>query len=221
MEIYFVRHGEPNYELDNLTELGKVQAEKTSIFLNQIDYDLYFASPCGRAKETASYLCNKKGVVPTIVDWANEGVAFQLFGFHNEIYNERRWIFFSPRAMKVLHSLRDDFEWYNHPMFEGYDFKNSIKYYNEEIDKWFESLGIHHDRTSKTYTKIEGEDIPDRVILFAHGGMCYAFLSSVLDLPYSFVATHFTHMDLCGVNKFTVDLEAKTILLNKYNEIHY
>lgn len=31
MNIYFVRHGDPDYSTDSLTALGKIQAEKLSV----------------------------------------------------------------------------------------------------------------------------------------------------------------------------------------------
>ena len=221
MEIYFVRHGEPNYELDALTENGKIQAEKTSKFLNKYDYDLFFSSPNGRARETASHLCSKKETTPIILPFLSEDTAFTHYGFHNEVHNNRRWVFYSPKGFNVLNELSLKYDWYNHDLFKDYKFKEAVEYYEKEVDKWLLTLGIKHNRENKTFIKIEGANVPNRVILFAHGGAAMAFFSSILDLPYSYVSTHFKHLELCGVSVLNINLEKQAISLNSYNQIYY
>ena len=55
MKLIFIRHGEPNYEIDSLTEKGWREAEllsKRTVKWNVTDF---YCSPLGRAKDTASY----------------------------------------------------------------------------------------------------------------------------------------------------------------------
>ena len=54
MRIIFVRHGEPDYQHDCLTETGKKQAEAASKRLAREGIDEIYASPMGRAAETAA-----------------------------------------------------------------------------------------------------------------------------------------------------------------------
>ncbi|MCI6151826.1 histidine phosphatase family protein [Fusobacterium perfoetens] len=65
MKIYFVRHGETEWNLKKifqgiknspLTKLGKEQARKLKIKLNSIDFTHYYSSPLGRAVETLEIL---------------------------------------------------------------------------------------------------------------------------------------------------------------------
>lgn len=65
MKIYFVRHGETEWDLKKifqgvknspLTKLGKEQARKLKIKLNSIDFTHYYSSPLGRAVETLEIL---------------------------------------------------------------------------------------------------------------------------------------------------------------------
>ena len=41
MNIYFIRHGMPDYKIDSLTELGKYQADHTSDYLKNIPFDIH------------------------------------------------------------------------------------------------------------------------------------------------------------------------------------
>ena len=59
MILYYIRHGDPNYEEDTITELGHYQAEETSKFLAKQNIDLIFSSPLKRARDTAKYLVEK------------------------------------------------------------------------------------------------------------------------------------------------------------------
>ena len=49
MHIYFVIHGNPNYEHDSLTEMGHFQADKIAEELVKISFDKVFSSSMGRA----------------------------------------------------------------------------------------------------------------------------------------------------------------------------
>ena len=55
MRILLLRHGEPDYEKDSLTEKGKHEAELLSRRLEKYDIRDVYVSPLGRARETAEY----------------------------------------------------------------------------------------------------------------------------------------------------------------------
>ena len=56
MKLLFIRHGEPNYEKDCLTENGLVQAAHLAKRLERENITAAFHSPMGRAAETA-HIC--------------------------------------------------------------------------------------------------------------------------------------------------------------------
>ena len=55
MKIIFIRHGEPNYEIDSLTEKGWREAEMLSKRTAKWNVTDLYCSPLGRAKDTASF----------------------------------------------------------------------------------------------------------------------------------------------------------------------
>lgn len=55
MKIIFIRHGEPNYEIDSLTEKGWREAELLSKRTAKWNVTDFYCSPLGRAKDTASF----------------------------------------------------------------------------------------------------------------------------------------------------------------------
>ena len=54
MKILIIRHGDPDYSIDSLTEKGWVEAECLSEKLVKMDVDAIYCSTLGRAKDTAS-----------------------------------------------------------------------------------------------------------------------------------------------------------------------
>ncbi|MFQ9890077.1 MAG: histidine phosphatase family protein [Streptococcus sp.] len=64
MKLIFIRHGEPNYEIDSLTEKGWREAEllsKRTVKWNVTDF---YCSPLGRAKDTASFTLKMRAARP-------------------------------------------------------------------------------------------------------------------------------------------------------------
>ncbi len=53
MKLVFVRHGDPDYERDCLTEAGVIEAKALYFRVRQWDMDRVFVSPLGRAQQTA------------------------------------------------------------------------------------------------------------------------------------------------------------------------
>ena len=72
MRLIFVRHGEPDYENDCLTENGVIQAKSTAERLKNEDLKAIFSSPMGRAKETASYTAKNHGLEVQVLDFMHE-----------------------------------------------------------------------------------------------------------------------------------------------------
>lgn len=72
MLLYIIRHGDPDYETDTLTERGRLQAEAVGKFLAKRKIDRVFSSPMGRAKETAAPLCRILNLECGIEPWSHE-----------------------------------------------------------------------------------------------------------------------------------------------------
>lgn len=72
MKILIIRHGEPNYELDCLTENGRKQAALLGERLKSENITAAFTSPMGRAVETAEIALAGTGLIAETLDWLHE-----------------------------------------------------------------------------------------------------------------------------------------------------
>ena len=72
MRIVFVRHGEPDYRNDCLTETGRKQAALCAERLREEGISEIYSSPLGRAAETAAYASESLGLPVHTLDFMRE-----------------------------------------------------------------------------------------------------------------------------------------------------
>lgn len=72
MKIIFIRHAEPDYTIDSLTEKGRREAELLSERAVKWKVTDFYCSPLGRARATAEPTLRKAGREAKICDWLQE-----------------------------------------------------------------------------------------------------------------------------------------------------
>lgn len=86
MRIILIRHGDPNYEKDCLTELGHKQAAAAAQRLLSEGIDEIYSSPQGRAFQTAEYFSKASGIKDIhILDFIRE----IRYGREGELYDDK------------------------------------------------------------------------------------------------------------------------------------
>lgn len=188
MFLYYVRHGDPIYDPDSLTPLGKRQAEAISHRLSVHGLDEIYVSSSNRAIMTAQPTCEILKKEPVVLDWTNEKYAWEQlttetngrldWGFHTESIRS----LFTTKEMRSLGNL-----WYEHPVFEGTQYKEGYLRIRKETHAFLASQGFVFDEEKGQYRNCIKND--KRVALFAHQGFGLAFLSCVMDIPYPEVCT--------------------------------
>ncbi|MDD4368063.1 MAG: phosphoglycerate mutase family protein [Oscillospiraceae bacterium] len=79
MRLLIIRHGDPDYQHDALTELGQKEAQLLAHYLSHRlpPPRRLFASPLGRAWETASYTARALNQEVTLLPWIEEAGVLQ------------------------------------------------------------------------------------------------------------------------------------------------
>ncbi len=204
MLFFYVRHGDPIYDPDSLTPLGKRQAEAVAKRLSLYGVDKIYASTSNRAVMTAGPTCEILKTDMTLLDFCNENHAWEQMTVINT-EGVRRWGFEDKATRRSFAEasvieLRD--KWYEHPAFSGYKFKEGIERIGTEADKFFASLGYEHIKGTGTYKTVEPNK--NRVAMFAHQGFGLAFLSCILDIPYPQFCLHF---DICHTGMTAIEFK--------------
>ena len=72
MKLLLIRHGEPDYATDSLTETGAREALYLAERIAPMDIRTYYVSPLGRAQLTAAPTLEKAGRQAEVLDWLRE-----------------------------------------------------------------------------------------------------------------------------------------------------
>ena len=72
MRLLLIRHGDPDYVHDDLTETGKREAALLAARIAPLPVREYFVSPLGRAKATAAPTLQKAGRQASEMDWLQD-----------------------------------------------------------------------------------------------------------------------------------------------------
>ena len=94
MRILLVRHAEPDYAHDSLTEKGKREALLLGRRLAKIPATAYYVSPLGRARETAEYTLRLTGRQAETLPWLAEFRGYTVQDGKKRIpwdYPAREW----------------------------------------------------------------------------------------------------------------------------------
>ena len=197
MIFYYVRHGDPIYDPDSLTELGKRQAEAVGHRFAVHGLDRIYASSSTRAMQTAQPACEMLKKEKTVLDWCNEGHAWRELTVNLED-GRKTWCFHHRPSKEIFaraELLKMGKEFYKHSLvsdndyLKTVDFENGLGRIQREADAFFLALGYRHDEEKGGY--IAEEPTNERVALFAHQGFGLAFLSCVMDIPYNQICTRF------------------------------
>ena len=109
MRLLFIRHGDPDYVHDSLTEKGQKEVEYLADRLEKIQADAYFLSPLGRAQRTGEATLRRIGKTGKTLDWLQEftepcflpetGEKHLIWDFmpsfmdrYPQLYSERDWL---------------------------------------------------------------------------------------------------------------------------------
>ena len=192
MRILFIRHGQPNYEKDCLTDVGLRQAQDTALRLKDEGIEAVYSSPFGRARDTAQ--CTADAL----------GLPVQILPFMRELYwgnSEGKPVFHRGHPWETANELMrrgydlTDPHWASHPLYENNVVVEDAARVGREIDGWMAALGYEHDGH---YYRCARADHPGAVALFSHGGSSVAALSRIFNLTFPYLCATM-HEPFCGI----------------------
>lgn len=219
MLLYIIRHGDPIYDPDSITELGKLQAAALAKRLARKGIDRIYSSPKIRAQQTAepTSILTKKEVL--IEEWTSEDLAFR--DFSEKIDDHYRWIFQSRKKLLRASVQELGEKWYEAECFKNAYCKRGYDRIADASDKFLEKLGYLHDREKCCYYGKNPNS--ESVAVFCHAGFGMSWIGALLDIPLPIIWAN-TDIDTTGVTviKFTCDDEGVCIpqMLTFSNDAH-
>ena len=177
MKILIIRHGDPDYSIDSLTEKGWREAELLSRRLAPLSIRDFYVSPLGRAQDTARPTLEKTGKQAETLPWLMEfrGQVWDPFG-RMEQKKHIPWNLM-PQYWTKCPDLFDKNAWLTHPLFAS---TGEVREVYEEIGAGVEELLLRYGYAREGMLFRCERNSRDTIALFCHFGAGLAILSHLL-----------------------------------------
>ena len=224
MKLLFIRHGDPDYANDTITDKGKVEAKLLAKYLKSLNIDDAYISPLGRAQDTAAYSLDALGITGTTVDWlqefpgiidANVSVDARS-AYKTALVQDETTKLYKPRIMwDILPSyygnhpeLFDVNGWRNSPLLDG---SHILETYDNVIQQ-FDNLLAQNGYVRNGLTYIAKENNEKTIAFFCHYGISSVLLSHLWNVS-PFVPLQFTVMLPTSITETATEERQKGIAI--------
>lgn len=176
MKLLIVRHGDPDYRMDSLTEKGWREAEYLSERLAKLDVKSFYVSPLGRAKDTASLTLNKLGREAEECLWLREFDA----PIHRPDETEHKMVTWDwlPQDWTVEPRFYRPDQWYLPKAMADGNVKDACDWVSSNLDALLERHGYR--REGNYYRALAANN--DTIVFFCHFGLECVLLSHLLNI---------------------------------------
>ncbi len=178
MILYIVRHGDPDYSTDSLTERGVKQAEALGKRFAKTGIDTVYSSPMGRARQTAEPTCRLLGLPMNIEEWAHEVLHERLTTYP---YGEKRSVSLIPNTyMREKGEIDIPFDrTFESKVLRESEAESAFNYIRDNGREFLARLGYVEEDGIYRITRNNEE----KVALFCHTVFARFWLSYLLHLP--------------------------------------
>lgn len=173
MELWIIRHGDPDYVHDSLTEKGIREAELLAERLSKYNITAFYCSPLGRAQNTASYTLEKMGRTAETLPWAREFEGTVREGLIKRGCWDRK-----PDYWTAIDDYYDYDKWIEVDLMK----KNKVKKYLDKVYLGVDELLEKHGyvKSGRIYNAVNSNH--DIVVLFCHFGVESVILSRIFSI---------------------------------------
>lgn len=190
MHLVFIRHGDPDYKNNTLTEKGFREAGFLAERAESWKVTQYFVSPYGRARHTMDAITKRTGQTAVVKEWLHE---FDFLVTDPATGRKKMPWDWMPRYFFGEKQLSGD-NWFNHPVMKEVDQEKNYKAVCDGFDEIMLSYGYKKEKDSPLYlctphlTEEEAavdthllasqKDYDDRTLVFVcHLGVMFVLIS--------------------------------------------
>ena len=180
MRILLIRHGDPDYEIDGLTEKGKREVALLAKKLSKEKIDKIYSSPLGRARLTAAPTAEALGLEVEILPFMREFSA-KLIELPYLSAPEIPWDIL-PSHINKQTAVYSPSDWQKTPFIENSEVFEEYKSVCESFDALLARHGYEREGYNYKVTRSHHETIA----IFCHFGVMAVVMSHLLNCsPYS------------------------------------
>ena len=189
MKLYIVRHGEPDYRNDTVTEKGKREIALLGEYMKTKDIKAFYMSPLGRARATCEATLQAVGKEGIVLDWLQEYMEVRpgtTYPPKDRSDMKMMWDRL-PSAWGFSDSAFDRERWIEDPYYEGFAVKEHYQRICNEFDALLASHG--YERDGFFYKAVAPHN--DAIALYCHFGLESVLLSHLFNVSPNII-WHFT-----------------------------
>ena len=170
MNLIFIRHAEPDYTIDSLTEKGFVEAKLLAERTKDWKVDDVYVSPMGRAQDTASFSLKNWNLEATTYDWLQE---FYYRVDDPETGEKRIAWDFMPEYFTRQEELHDKNKWADTEVMKS----GNLGSYYESVTNGLDGILERHGYKALGRGLFEFEKHSDEnIVFFCHLGVSFAMI---------------------------------------------
>ncbi len=176
LKLFIVRHGDPDYSIDSLTEKGWKEAAYLADRLAAVPAAAYYCSPQGRAKDTARATLEKLGRTAQECLWLREFKgALARPDREGEITLCWDWL---PQDWTGEPRFFQHDRWMEPEVVAASNVPQEYRWVTENLDQLLERHGYR--REGLCYRAVSGNN--DTIVFFCHFGVEAVLLSHLLNI---------------------------------------
>lgn len=184
MRIYLVRHADPDYANDTITETGHLEAKALARRMSKLPISKVHSSPLGRAWATARYTADALGLEAAIEPWTQELSELRL----SDPSRGGSMIWDIPgELVRPGFDYGDRVGWADRPPFLFPAAEAAVRDIAAASDRFLSGYG--YERAGERYRIVRPNR--DHIAVFAHGGFGLTWIAHLLGLPVPLVWTGF------------------------------
>jgi probable phosphoglycerate mutase len=185
MRLYIIRHADPNYETDSITEDGHLEAAALAKRLAVHGFDRIYTSPMGRAKATMEYTAKLLGMEHAIEPWTRElwpELALQDTPWGNLMAFDLPGEVFRGGLTRPTHE-----NWHTIEAIKNEPFREVFETVQRNSDEFMARQGYVREGARYRF------ESPNKVkiAVFCHNGFGLTWLAHLLDIPLPLVWSGF------------------------------
>lgn len=175
MKLLIIRHGDPDYSIDSLTEKGFREAELLASRISTLQVKKFYTSPLGRARDTASATLRKMNREAEVLSWLREFHAPVL----DEATGERHipWDML-PSDWTSIKEYYDSDLWHSTPIMKSGGVAEEAVAVAAGLDEILKENG--YEREGRFYRAVKPNN--DTIVLFCHFAVECVMLGHLLGI---------------------------------------
>ncbi len=207
MRLLIIRHGDPDYANDTLTEKGHREAALLAQRLSKEKIDYLYSSPLGRAKHTCDYTARALGREKDIVvkDWLAEFGHPPVQLPSGQSTHAWDWM---PTDWANNEDMYHYKNWCKQDFYKEADMERRVRYVTDGLDELLAAHG--YKREGALYKTEQGNH--DTIAIFCHFGLEMLLLSHLLGFSAIPLWHHFTALTSSLTTIYTEERQKGTAI---------